>query len=235
PHVLNVQVREKSIHDVLELTISEAIQFFARVGQQRMDEAPSPQSLGRDRNWEERRETDAKRQVKVDPCIQISDGLKVLEEVGLGYLRLGQPLNTLSGGESQRLKLVGHLAETENAQASTSNAQCPNRKTISNQTSATGNLLIFDEPTTGLHFDDVAMLLKLFQRLVDLGHSLVVIEHNLEVIKSADWIVDLGPEAGDAGGEVVATGTPEEISRVEKSHTGKFLAHVLGSARGPRA
>src|SRR5262249_41122052 len=95
--------------------------------------------------------------------------------------------------------------------------------------------LIFDEPTTGLHFDDVAMLLKLFQRLVDLGHSLVVIEHNLEVIKSADWIVDLGPEAGDAGGEVVATGTPEEISRVEKSHTGKFLAQVLGSARGPRA
>jgi excinuclease ABC subunit A len=97
--------------------------------------------------------------------------------------------------------------------------------------SGTRNLFIFDEPTTGLHFDDVAMLLQLFQRLVDRGHSLVVIEHNLEVIKSADWIVDLGPEAGDAGGEVVATGTPEQIAQAENSHTGKFLAHVLGSAR----
>ena len=118
----------------------------------------------------------------------------MLDEVGLGYLRLGQPLNTLSGGESQRLKLVGHLSDA----------------------SGTRNLFIFDEPTTGLHFDDVAMLLQLFQRLVDRGHSLVVIEHNLEVIKCADWIVDLGPEAGDAGGEVVAIGTPEQIARVEK-------------------
>src|SRR5258707_7935609 len=208
PHVLKVQFRGKSIHDILELTISEAIQFFASVGQRRIDEVPSPQSSGRDRDWEERREADAKRQVRVDPCKQISDGLKVLEEVGLGYLRLGQPLNTLSGGESQRLKLVGHLSDT----------------------SGTGNLFIFDEPTTGLHFDDVAMLLQLFQRLVDRGHSLVVIEHNLEVIKSADWIVDLGPEAGDAGGEVVATGTPEQIARAENSHTGKFLRTVLPSA-----
>jgi len=143
--------------------------------------------------------------VRVDPCSRISDGLKVLEEVGLGYLRLGQPLNTLSGGESQRLKLVGHLSDT----------------------SGIGNLFIFDEPTTGLHFDDVAMLLQLFQRLVDRGHSLVVIEHNLEVIKSADWIVDLGPEAGDSGGDVVAVGTPEQIARVEESHTGKFLRQVL--------
>src|SRR6516165_68802 len=189
---------EKSIHDVLELTISEAIEFFAQTGE--------------------------------DCGSKISDGLKVLAEVGLGYLRLGQPLNTLSGGESQRLKLVGHLAETENAKPSTSNAQRPNDKAISNQTSATGNLLIFDEPTTGLHFDDVAMLLKLFQRLVDRGHSLVVIEHNLEVIKSADWVVDLGPEAGDAGGEIVATGTPEEIAQAENSHTGEFLCKVLGSA-----
>ncbi len=152
-------------------------------------------------------------QVRVDPYTQISKGLKVLEEVGLGYLRLGQPLNTLSGGESQRLKLVGHLSDA----------------------SGTRNLFIFDEPTTGLHFDDVAMLLQLFQRLVDRGHSLVVIEHNLEVIKSADWIVDLGPEAGDAGGEVVATGTPEEIAQAENSHTGKFLAQVLGSAGAPPA
>ena len=181
PHVLKVRLHEKSIHDVLELTISEAIHFFAQTGE--------------------------------DCGARISDGLKVLDEVGLGYLRLGQPLNTLSGGESQRLKLVGHLSDA----------------------SGTRNLFIFDEPTTGLHFDDVAMLLQLFQRLVDRGHSLVVIEHNLEVIKSADWIVDLGPEAGDAGGEVVALGTPEEIARVEHSHTGKFLAKVLGSARGPRA
>jgi excinuclease ABC subunit A len=198
PHVLKVQIREKSIHDVLELTISEAIQFFAQTGE--------------------------------DCGARISEGLKVLDEVGLGYLRLGQPLNTLSGGESQRLKLVGHLAETENAERSTSNAQRPSGKAISNQTSATGNLLIFDEPTTGLHFDDVAMLLQLFQRLVDRGHSLVVIEHNLEVIKSADWVVDLGPEAGDAGGEIVATGTPEEIAQAENSHTGEFLCKVLGSA-----
>jgi excinuclease ABC subunit A len=176
PHVLNVRLHDKSIHEVLELTISEAIHFFAQTGE--------------------------------DCGARISDGIKVLEEVGLGYLRLGQPLNTLSGGESQRLKLVGHLSDA----------------------SGTRNLFIFDEPTTGLHFDDVAMLLQLFQRLVDRGHSLVVIEHNLEVIKSADWIVDLGPEAGDAGGKVVATGTPEQIVRAEKSHTGKFLAQVLGSA-----
>jgi excinuclease ABC subunit A len=181
PHVLKVRLHEKSIHDILELTIGEAIHFFAQTGE--------------------------------DCGSRVSEGLKVLEEVGLGYLRLGQPLNTLSGGESQRLKLVGHLSDASGAR----------------------NLFIFDEPTTGLHFDDVAMLLHLFQRLVDRGHSLVVIEHNLEVIKSADWIVDLGPEAGDAGGEVVATGTPEQIARVEKSHTGKFLRHILGSARGPRA
>ena len=200
PHVLNVRLHQKSIHDVLELTISEAIEFFAQLGEQKIGETPSPQSSP----WQG--EADAKRQVRVDPYIRISDGLKVLEEVGLGYLRLGQPLNTLSGGESQRLKLVGHLSDA----------------------SGTGNLFIFDEPTTGLHFDDVAMLLQLFQRLVNRGHSLVVIEHNLEVIKSADWIIDLGPEAGDAGGEVVAVGTPEEIASVEHSHTGKFLATRSG-------
>jgi len=202
PHVLKVRLHEKSIHDVLELTVSEAIEFFARLGEQKIGETPSPQSSP----WQG--EADAKRQVRVDPYIQISNGLKVLDEVGLGYLRLGQPLNTLSGGESQRLKLVGHLSDA----------------------SGIRNLFIFDEPTTGLHFDDVAMLLQLFQRLVDRGHSLVVIEHNLEVIKSADWIVDLGPEAGDAGGGVVATGTPEQIARAENSHTGKFLRKVLRSA-----
>jgi excinuclease ABC subunit A len=175
-HVLNVRLHNKSIHDILELTISEAIRFFAQTGE--------------------------------DRGAEISTALKVLEEVGLGYLRIGQPLNTLSGGESQRLKLVGH----------------------SSVASDTRNLFIFDEPTTGLHFDDVAMLLRLFQRLVDRGHSLTVVEHNLDVIKSADWIIDLGPEAGDRGGGVVATGTPEQVARVKNSHTGRFLAQVLGSA-----
>jgi excinuclease ABC subunit A len=188
-HVLKVQLHGKSIHDVLELTVGEAIHFFSEIDDER--------------------------------GAKISDGLKVLEEVGLGYLRLGQPLNTLSGGESQRLKLVGHLSES--AQRSMSNAQCSIGKTM-------GDLFIFDEPTTGLHFDDVAMLLRLFQRLVDRGHSIVVIEHNLEIIKCADWIVDLGPEAGDAGGDVVAVGTPEQLAKIENSHTGKFLAQLLGSA-----
>jgi excinuclease ABC subunit A len=228
-HVLNVRAHNKSIYDILELTISEAIEFFARVGRQTIDEVPSPQSLGRDRDWEGCREADAKRQLRVDPCMQISDGLKVLEEVGLGYLRLGQPLNTLSGGESQRLKLVGHLAEVEGS-ATPSVALASSQSPIGEMPMPRRNLFIFDEPTTGLHFDDVAMLLRLFQRLVDRGHSLVVVEHNLDVIKSADWIIDLGPEAGDGGGEVVATGTPEQVARVKNSHTGRFLAQVLGSA-----
>src|SRR5207302_1484043 len=154
--------------------------------------------------------------LKLERATEISDGLKVLEEVGLGYLRLGQPLSALSGGESQRLKLVRHLAETGERKPDTGK-----------NGNARGNLFIFDEPTTGLHFDDVAMLLRLFQRLVDRGHSIVVIEHNLEVIKCADWIVDLGPEAGDAGGEVVAVGTPEQVAGIQKSQTGKFLRSVL--------
>ncbi len=183
PHVLKVQLHGKSIHDLLKLTVSEAIEFFEQIGEDKT----------------------------------LSEPLGVLEDVGLGYLRLGQPLNTLSGGESQRLKLVGHMAEADNAQR-------PNGKAI-------GNLFIFDEPTTGLHFDDVAMLLRVFHRLVDRGHSIVVIEHNLEVIKCADWIVDLGPEAGDAGGEVVAAGTPEQIAKIQKSYTGRFLRSVLRKSR----
>src|SRR5436189_5812989 len=222
PHVLKVRVQNKSIHDVLELTVSEAIEFFAQIGEQKTNQPPSPQSSQRSSRVAIPWEAEAKRQVRVEPSIQISRGLKVLEEVSLGYLQLGQPLNTLSGGESQRLKLVRHLTEANNAKGPTSNAQRSNGKPL-------GNLFIFDEPTTGLHFDDVAILLRLFQRLVDRGHSIVVIEHNLEVIKSADWVVDLGPEAGDAGGEVVAVGTPEEIARVQHSHTGRFLAQVLGS------
>ncbi len=203
PHVLKVCLHDKSIHDVLELTVSEAIQFFAQIGEK--------------------------------SARQISSGLKILEQVGLGYLRLGQPLNTLSGGESQRLKLVGHLAETENAQHTTPNVQHPTNgeSAIDNRQLALGNLFIFDEPTTGLHFDDVAVLLQLFHRLVDHGHSIVVIEHNLEVIKCADWIIDLGPEAGDTGGEVVAIGTPEQIAKVESSHTGKFLRRILSASLNP--
>ena len=195
-HVLKVRVHGKSIHDVLDLTVTEAIEFFAQIGERR----------------------------------NLSEPLDVLEEVGLGYLRLGQPLNTLSGGESQRLKLVRHLTDVE--------GRAPSRPTNgadsaapSSASSARGDLFIFDEPTTGLHFDDVAMLLRLFQRLVGRGHSIVVIEHNLEVIKCADWIVDLGPEAGDEGGEVVAVGTPAQIAKIDNSHTGRFLKSVLGRAR----
>src|SRR5204863_5000754 len=121
-------------------------------------------------------------------------------------------------------KLVRHLAESKTA------AHVPG-----NSDGARGNLFIFDEPTTGLHFDDVALLLEVFQRLVERGNSIIVIEHNLEVIKSADWIVDLGPEAGDEGGEVVAVGTPEQIAKIDNSHTGRFLRGILGSARGSRA
>lgn len=136
--------------------------------------------------------------------------LELLREVGLDYLRLGQAVNTLSGGESQRLKLVKRLLDRDIHPGRT--------------------LLIFDEPTTGLHFDDVRLLLNVFQRLVEEGHSLVVVEHNLDVIKSADYLIDLGPEAGDRGGRVIATGTPEEVARVEISHTGQFLGPVLDRA-----
>src|SRR5207247_3226695 len=138
------------IHVVLDITISEAIQCFGGIAEQQIDRTPSPQSSGRDRDWEESREADAKRQVSVDPCIRISDGLKVLDEVGLGYLRLGQPLNTLSGGESQRLKLVGHLREAENVQRSVSNAKHSTGEAI-------GNLYRFVQQTTGRHADHGAM------------------------------------------------------------------------------
>ena len=173
PHVLKIRVRNRSIDDVLEMTVREAIAFF-------QDEE------------------------------RITIPLSLLAEVGLDYLCLGQPVNALSGGESQRLKLAGHLAEPHGA----------------------GALLIFDEPTTGLHFDDVARLLKVLHRLVDEGKSLVVVEHNVEVIKCADWVIDLGPEAGDQGGHVVATGTPEEVAASDASHTGRFLQDALAAQRG---
>jgi excinuclease ABC subunit A len=143
------------------------------------------------------------------PAQRAADNLRLLHELGLGYLRLGQPINTLSGGESQRLKLVKHLAQTQEAPLTVGEKPL---------------FFMFDEPTTGLHFDDVRVLLKVFQRLVDAGHSVVVIEHNLDVIKSADWVIDLGPEAGDDGGTIVAEGTPEAIAGSPSSHTGQALA-----------
>jgi len=138
---------------------------------------------------------------------KVTSKLRVLNEIGLGYLRLGQSATTLSGGEAQRLKLASHLTRTENQ----------------------GVLYILDEPTTGLHFDDIAKLLAAFRKLLESGASLLVIEHNLDVIKSADWLIDLGPEGGDQGGKIVATGTPEQVARNQHSHTGRFLAKVLNA------
>ncbi len=138
---------------------------------------------------------------------RVAKRLSVLDEVGLGYLRLGQPATSLSGGEAQRIKLASHLAASHG------------EGTI---------LFIFDEPTTGLHFDDIAKLLKCFDALLEQGHSLVVIEHNMDVVKCADWIIDLGPEGGEEGGSVVALGRPEDLARRADSHTGKFLKAVLG-------
>ena len=179
PHVLEIKMRGRSIHEVLELTVTEAIAFFRS--------AKGHQAF-------------------VEP-------LELLRQVGLGYLRLGQPVNVLSGGESQRLKLVGHLAESKK-----------NRRHA---------LLIFDEPTTGLHFDDIAALLNLFQQLVERGDTLIVIEHNLDVIQSADYVIDLGPEAGVHGGAIVAEGTPEQVANEPRSQTGIFLRRKVGRTRIP--
>jgi excinuclease ABC subunit A len=133
--------------------------------------------------------------------------LQTLSDVGLGYVKLGQPAPTLSGGEAQRIKLSAEL-----------------------QKRGTGNTVyVLDEPTTGLHFEDVRKLLNVLQRLVAQGNTVVVIEHNLDVVKTADWIVDLGPEGGDGGGEIVATGPPEAVAAHPTSHTGRFLAEVLGT------
>jgi excinuclease ABC subunit A len=158
------------------------------------------------------------------PAQRALAGLKLIQETGLGYLRLGQPVNTLSGGESQRLKLVRHLAESEAARAAHEVKKPSDSKSAS---PAKPTLFLFDEPTTGLHFDDVRVLLKVFQRLVDAGHSVIIIEHNLDVIKSADWVIDLGPDAGDEGGRIVAEGTPEEIAESQSSHTGTALRDVI--------
>jgi excinuclease ABC subunit A len=183
PQVLEVRYKMKNIHEVLNLTVKEALKFFAEVP-------------------------------------KITEKLRVLEEVGLGYLRLGQSATTLSGGEAQRMKLAAHLQPTarEIGRPSLSSDGARRKRRI---------LYIFDEPTTGLHFDDVSKLLSAFRRLIDAGGSIVVIEHNLEVIKTADWVIDLGPEGGERGGYVVGAGTPEAIAKLPNSYTGHYLAAVL--------
>ncbi|MDH4164893.1 MAG: excinuclease ABC subunit UvrA [Gammaproteobacteria bacterium] len=185
PEILEVRVRRdqgpaRSIADVLEMTVSEAVLFFAD-----------------DR--------------------EVLDRLEPLAAVGLDYLRLGQPVPTLSGGEAQRLKLAGHLADAK--PAARKSVSVPNSPAVGFR----GTLFLFDEPTTGLHFDDVARLLGAFKRLLDAGHSLLVIEHNLDVIRASDWILDLGPEGGAAGGRLLVAGTPGQVMAEPASHTGRAL------------
>ena len=182
---LEIKYKGKTIHDVLNLTIKEALRFFT--GQTR-----------------------------------ILDKLAVLDEVGLGYVRLGQSATTLSGGEAQRVKLAAHLSQGRSVSGRVSSNGAPKK-------GGSRVLYILDEPTTGLHFDDVSKLLTAFKRLIDAGGSLVVIEHNLDVIKSADWVIDLGPEAGAGGGQVVAAGTPEQVAQTPGSHTGHWLALALAA------
>lgn len=171
------------------------------------------------------------------------DKLRLLVEVGLGYLRVGQPINTLSGGESQRLKLVSHLTAPDNSAFANSISTVAatekalrrlQKKTQPQSPPSVGKstLFLFDEPTTGLHFDDVRVLLAVFQRLTDAGHSVIVIEHNLDVIHAADWVVDLGPDAGDLGGSVVVAGTPEAVAECAESHTGRYLREYAARQTG---
>ena len=165
---LEVKYKGKSIADVLDMTIEEAVEFFQNVP-------------------------------------RIYNKIKVLKDVGLGYVKLGQPATTLSGGEAQRVKLASELARRSTGKT----------------------LYILDEPTTGLHFADVDKLLSVLDKLVDAGNTVVVIEHNLDVIKRADHIIDLGPDGGDRGGTLVTCGTPEEVARCEASYTGQFLKKLL--------
>jgi excinuclease ABC subunit A len=182
--ILDIKYKGRNIHDVLNMTVKEALSYFAG-----------------------------------HP--KIVDKLYVLDEVGLGYVRLGQSATTLSGGEAQRVKLASHLAAARSAAPRAGGNEAAAR-------ARSRTLYILDEPTTGLHFDDVQKLLAAFRKLIEGGGSLLVIEHNLDVIKSADWVIDMGPEGGSAGGEIVATGTPEEIAANPRSHTGRYLAPVLG-------
>jgi excinuclease ABC subunit A len=167
---LEVRYRGKSVADVLELTVADALEFFEH----------QPRIKGR---------------------------LELLNDVGLGYVHLGQSATTLSGGEAQRVKLATELSKRDTGRT----------------------LYILDEPTTGLHFEDVRLLLEVLHRLVDKGNTVVVIEHNLEVVKTADWVIDLGPEGGEQGGCVVAAGPPEDLARSRGSYTGTFLARSLKS------
>jgi len=176
PQVLEVKYKGRNIDQVLDLTVREALAFFAG----------APKVLRR---------------------------LQVLDEIGLGYLRLGQPATTLSGGEAQRIKIASHLGSMGGERI----------------------LYVLDEPTTGLHFDDIVKLLAAFRKLLGAGHSLLVIEHNLDVLKTADWIIDLGPDGGEAGGEIVATGTPEHVARVPQSFTGQHLRRILTAAAAAAA
>jgi len=169
---LEVRYQGKSIADVLDLTVADALEFF----------------------------TNQRR---------IADKLELLNDVGLGYIHLGQSATTLSGGEAQRVKLSTELAKRDTGRT----------------------LYILDEPTTGLHFEDVRLLLEVLHRLVDKGNTVIVIEHNLDVIKTADWVIDLGPEGGEGGGKVVAQGTPEEVAAAAGTHTGVFLKRALEVAR----
>jgi excinuclease ABC subunit A len=166
--ILDIRYKHKNIHEVMEMTVDEAIKFFE----------------------------------DINPVVE---SLQCLHDVGLGYLRLGQPATTLSGGEAQRLKMASFLA----------------KRYLEDM------LFLFDEPTTGLHFEDIKKLLDCFQALLREGHSIIVIEHNLEVIKCADYVIDLGPEGGDKGGCIVGTGTPEEISNLSDSYTGRYLKEYL--------
>jgi len=188
--VLEIKLKGRSIADVLEMTVAEALAFFA-------------------------------------DATDIARALAPLCAVGLEYMRLGQPVPTLSGGEAQRLKLAGHLVEALGATSSRGDA-------LGTEATRRGKLFLFDEPTTGLHFDDVAKLLRAFRQLIATGHSLVVIEHNLDVIRAADWVIDLGPEGGDAGGEVVVAGTVPDVMACAASHTGVALREyesAIGQAR----
>ena len=188
PQVLEVHYKGKNIHEVLILTIREALKFFADVP-------------------------------------RLTEKLRVLDEVGLGYLRLGQSATTLSGGEAQRMKLAAHLQPgTRQTGARPASRRAEGGDGLKRKRRI---LYIFDEPTTGLHFDDVSKLLFAFRRLIDAGGSIVVIEHNLEVIKTADWVIDLGPEGGDRGGNLVGFGPPEAIAELKNSYTGQYLKQVL--------
>ncbi|NND61489.1 MAG: excinuclease ABC subunit A, partial [Gammaproteobacteria bacterium] len=151
---------------------------------------------------------------------KIRHALQLLHDVGLGYLTLGQPSPTLSGGEAQRIKLVTELARVRPTDDGPGRRRPPESNT----------LYILDEPTIGLHMADVGKLIRVLQRLVDAGHSVIVIEHNLDIVAEADWVIDIGPEGGDDGGRIVARGTPEQIATRTRSHTGRYLARFLGRA-----